>query len=237
MTLIAISVVSFAVMSINPNDMLHTALRQMELSGRDDPVQRLALEALIKEFDLDKPWYERYVKWAWRCLHGDFGRSLQWYGAGGHPSTVLDTMRDKVPFTALLTILGTLVSYLVSFPLGIFCALKQYSIADFVITAFAFIGMAVPAFRSATSRCRMKAAAPTSSPQVGCDTRSTLGCCRSSRPTRYFWRFPPDRLWATRSATMWPLRSWWRNMGLLSVSCPMPRLRKRGHSLSAPGKS
>ena len=48
---------------------------------------------------------------------------------------------------------------------------------------------------------RMKAAAPTSTPDVGCETSSTLGCSSTSRPTTNFCRFPPDKLLADGS---WP---------------------------------
>jgi hypothetical protein len=52
--------------------------------------------------------------------------------------------------------------------------------------------IAVPAVRRSISACRMKAAAPTSTPQVGCATTRSFGCCRISRPMMNFCRLPPD---------------------------------------------
>ena len=43
------------------------------------------------------------------------------------------------------------------------------------------------------------AAAPASTPQVGCETTSTPGFCSTSRPTMNFCRLPPDRLRAAAS--------------------------------------
>ncbi len=53
---------------------------------------------------------------------------------------------------------------------------------------------AQPASRSASSSARICAAAPTSTPQVGCATISAFGAASISRPMMNFWRLPPDRL-------------------------------------------
>ncbi len=55
---------------------------------------------------------------------------------------------------------------------------------------------AQPASRSASSSPRICAAAPTSTPQVGCETISSFGLASISRPTMNFCRLPPDRLLA-----------------------------------------
>ncbi len=55
---------------------------------------------------------------------------------------------------------------------------------------------AQPLSRSASSSPRICAAAPTSTPQVGCETISSLGSASISRPTMNFCRLPPERLLA-----------------------------------------
>ena len=55
---------------------------------------------------------------------------------------------------------------------------------------------AQPSSRSASSSPRICAAAPTSTPQVGCETISSFGSASISRPTMNFCRLPPDRLLA-----------------------------------------
>ena len=55
---------------------------------------------------------------------------------------------------------------------------------------------AQPSSRSASSSPRICAAAPTSTPQVGCETISSFGSASISRPTMNFCRLPPDRLFA-----------------------------------------
>ena len=51
---------------------------------------------------------------------------------------------------------------------------------------------AQPALRRSMIDCRMNAAAPTSTPHVGCATTSTFGSCSTSRPTMNFCRLPPE---------------------------------------------
>ncbi len=53
---------------------------------------------------------------------------------------------------------------------------------------------AAPLAASSISTLRMKAAAPASTPQVGCEAMSTAGSCSTSRPTMNFCRLPPERL-------------------------------------------
>ena len=90
--------------------------------------------------------------------------------------------------------------------------------------------------RRRAGRCsawRICAAAPTSTPQVGCATISTFGCCRISRPTMNFCRLPPDRLRApaSRPAGLHAVRA--RSSSRRSRARRRARMKPRAHH--APG--
>lgn len=73
-------------------------------------------------------------------LRGDFGDSI----ARGRP--VLDVIGDVLPNTLILGISSYLVIILFAFSLGIFQAIRQYSIFDNIITTFSFILVSMPIF-------------------------------------------------------------------------------------------
>ncbi|MDZ4670505.1 MAG: ABC transporter permease [Phototrophicales bacterium] len=73
-------------------------------------------------------------------LRGDFGMSI----ARGRP--VIDVIGEALPNTLLLGISSYLVIVVVAFSLGIFQAIRQYSIFDNIITTFSFILVSMPIF-------------------------------------------------------------------------------------------
>ena len=95
---------------------------------------------LEKQFGLDKPWYERFGKLVWAYSHFDFGRS----SFSRIPITKL--IAEKLPVSISLGIWMTLLSYLISIPLGIRKAVRDGSTFDLVSSFFVSIGFAVPSF-------------------------------------------------------------------------------------------
>jgi peptide/nickel transport system permease protein len=84
----------------------------------------------------------RYFRWLGRVLHGDFGRS--WTLQTGSP--VLQMIGQRLWYTLLLGGLSLLVALLIAVPIGIYSAVKQYSTADYLVTALAFFGQSMPTF-------------------------------------------------------------------------------------------
>jgi peptide/nickel transport system permease protein len=71
---------------------------------------------------------------------GDFGYSLN------YNRPVSSIIGQYMSLTLVVSIISMLFTYAVSIPIGIFSAVRQYSIADYIFTAFGFIGMATPNF-------------------------------------------------------------------------------------------
>jgi peptide/nickel transport system permease protein len=98
------------------------------------------IASLRKQYGLDLPMYQRYLKWMWNMIHGDLGRSFQF----GEP--VWDLVMQRLPMTILLSLATMIFSYVVAVPMGIYSAIHQYSFGDHALTALGFTGVAVPNF-------------------------------------------------------------------------------------------
>ena len=75
-------------------------------------------------------------------LFGDFGDS--WGILRDRPVSLV--LASRLPYTLQLIGLATLISLLIGVPLGIFSAIRQYSIFDYIVTTLAFMGSAMPTF-------------------------------------------------------------------------------------------
>ncbi|WP_205857485.1 ABC transporter permease, partial [Phytoactinopolyspora endophytica] len=138
-TMLAISFVSFAIIQLPPGDFVTTLVAQLEEDG--ETVDAAALEALRSRYGLDEPFLVQYWKWISNIvLHGDFGYSFQWK----RPVTAM--LSDRLPLTIVLTLSTLLFTWIVAFPIGMYSAVKQYSIGDYVATTFGFLGVAIPNF-------------------------------------------------------------------------------------------
>jgi peptide/nickel transport system permease protein len=132
-TLLVISFVLFAVLSLAPGD----PLAQFAANPSVPPEVR---DNIRRSLGLDDPWPLRYVKWLFALAHGDWGFSF------GSRIPVWDLIKLRVPSTLAVVGVAYLVSLTLALPIGIFSALRQYSLFDHIATTFAFIGFSVPTF-------------------------------------------------------------------------------------------
>jgi peptide/nickel transport system permease protein len=132
-TLLLISFVLFAVLSLAPGD----PLSQFAANPSVPPEVR---ENIRRSLGLDQPWPVRYVKWAIAMAQGDWGYSF------GSRIPVWDLLKLRIPNTLAVVGVAYIFSLLIAIPIGILSAVKQYSIFDHIATTFAFIGFSVPTF-------------------------------------------------------------------------------------------
>jgi len=138
-TLIAISVVSFIVIQLPPGDYLTSMVAGMAEQG--ETVDQTQLAALEERYGLDQPWYVQYWKWiSGILLRGDFGQSFEWN------QPVSSLIWDRLGLTFLLSLSTLLFVWAVAIPIGIYSAVKKYSVGDYAATFFGFIGLATPSF-------------------------------------------------------------------------------------------
>jgi peptide/nickel transport system permease protein len=93
-----------------------------------------------KQYGFNRPFYVQYGKWVWQLLHGNLGYSIKLN------QTVASELTSRLPNTLVLCILGTAVSLLFGIPLGVYQAVRRYTVGDYVLTGVSFLGYATPTF-------------------------------------------------------------------------------------------
>jgi len=136
--LLILSIAAFILIELPPGDYLNTLIHQMRMHG--ELVDPTYLASLRKQFGLDLPVYIRYFFWLKNMLHGNFGFSFAWNRA------VADILAERIPLTIMISSLSMIFVYSVAIPIGIYSAVHQYSVGDYIFTAVGFAGLAIPNF-------------------------------------------------------------------------------------------
>ena len=98
------------------------------------------IQNLRHRYGLDRPSYIRYWNWISRFVTGDFGYSLFWNRPVG------ELIGERFALTALIALLSLLFTWIMAFPIGVFSAVRQYSLGDYFWTVVGFLGLAIPNF-------------------------------------------------------------------------------------------
>ena len=98
------------------------------------------IKSLEKQFGFDKPAYERFLLMLWNYARFDFGKSYF------RDVRVLDLVKEKLPVSISLGIWMTLLTYLISIPLGIRKAVSDGSRFDVWTSGVIIVGYAIPGF-------------------------------------------------------------------------------------------
>ncbi|MFC0410823.1 ABC transporter permease [Roseomonas elaeocarpi] len=138
-SLVVVSFLAFVLIQLPPGDYVTTYIATLAASN-ETVDQNTALE-LRQRFGLDQPMIVQYGKWIVNIvLHGDFGLSFEWQ------QPVSGLIWERMALTLLLTFATLLATWGIALPLGVFSAVKKYSIADYLLTFISFVGLAVPSF-------------------------------------------------------------------------------------------
>lgn len=132
LTLLAVSLVVFAVMNVLPGD---PALTILGMDASDD-----ALAALREQLGLNEPIVSRYLSWVWNALQGDFGLSHSFR------VPVSELISERLPMTISLAVAGMLVTLVLALSLGITAAAQHRRAGDWGVMFLSQLGIAVPAF-------------------------------------------------------------------------------------------
>jgi peptide/nickel transport system permease protein len=152
--LFLLSIILFALVNLTPGGPLSA------YGGRR--IRPEKVEILKRQFGLDKPLPVQYLYWLagndWisvdtngdgiadepgsrkGILRGDFGFSYR------TRQPVLEEIGLRLPNTIYLMSITMLTALVIAIPLGIYSAIKQYSLFDFLATTFSFAGQAIPEF-------------------------------------------------------------------------------------------
>ena len=136
--LLVLSVVSFVIIQLPPGDMLTTYITQLKRSGVD--VSEAEVARLTQMYGLDLPLHMQYIKWFGNLLRGNLGYSFMWQ------RPVTEIVAERLPLTIFVSLLTTVFVWAVALPIGIYSALHQYSVFDYVFTFIGFLGLSIPGF-------------------------------------------------------------------------------------------
>jgi peptide/nickel transport system permease protein len=137
-TLFAITIVTFIILHLPPVDFVTAYAAQAAASGT--AISPAEADAMRQAYGLNQPLYVQYWKWLAMVASGDFGRSFEY----GRPVT--EVIGDRLWLTVLLSLGAIVITWGLALPIGIYSAVRQYSIGDYIFTFLGFIGLAIPNF-------------------------------------------------------------------------------------------
>jgi peptide/nickel transport system permease protein len=138
-SLLVISILSFVLIRLPPGDFVTNYIAT--LAASNEIVDQNTAADLRARFGLDQPMIVQYWRWISSIVfRGDFGFSFEWQQPVG------DLIWERMGLTLLLTFSTLLVTWAIALPIGVYSAVKKYSLGDYLATFFSFLGLAVPSF-------------------------------------------------------------------------------------------
>jgi len=147
-TLLIISALVFFIIKLPPGDFLTNQIEELRAMG--EAASAAKAEFLIKQYGLDKPVWEQYLIWigVWPnpegvfsgLLQGDFGWSFEF------DKPVNQVVGEALWLTLIVNIAVVIFVHVMSIPIAIYSATRQYSIGDYLATFIGYIGLATPSF-------------------------------------------------------------------------------------------
>src|SRR6201988_1626417 len=132
-SLLGISIVLFTVLALAPGDPFG------ELASNPNVPPEVAA-GLRAKFGLDDPIALRYLHWLSTMLHGDWGFSF------ASRIDVDALILQRLPVTLAVIGSSQVLALLIALPVGVFAAMRPYSIFDQIANTLAFIGFSLPTF-------------------------------------------------------------------------------------------
>ncbi len=130
--LLGVTFIIFTVMNFTPGDPAVMILGEGATQAEYD--------ALRAQMGLNDPFLVRYFRYVWSALQGDFGTSYR----TGIP--VFQEIAVRMPYTVNLAVISTIIAVTFGLPIGVFSAVKQYSLSDNVALGTALLLTSMPAF-------------------------------------------------------------------------------------------
>jgi peptide/nickel transport system permease protein len=137
-TLIVISFLVFFIMTLPPGNCVTAQIDEILSSGGPNAIEKV--RQLEQLYDLDKPWFHRYLIWAGGALTWDFGLSCQ------DNQPVGQLIGERIALTMVMEISTIIFIWVVSFIIGVYAATHQYRPGDYIASFIGFIGLATPNF-------------------------------------------------------------------------------------------
>ena len=132
-TFLGATLLAFLISQLVPGDFL--TQRALEPNVRQETIERMRAQ-----FGLDQPILVQYVRWMSSLVQGDLGMSF----SSNQP--VMNVIRRPIQNSLYLVIFATVMLWLMAIPLGVFSAVRQYTLGDQAVSAVSYFGLAIPNF-------------------------------------------------------------------------------------------
>ena len=132
------SILVFAIVEAPPGDFLTSYIATLASSGSSIGAEQV--EALRRQYGLDQPFHIQYLRWMANLLQGDLGLSLEYQ----RPNAEL--IGEQLVLTIVLALFSFVLTWIIAVPAGIYSAIRQRSVIDYVLTVINYIGVATPNF-------------------------------------------------------------------------------------------
>jgi len=129
--LFIIACITFALSWLMPGDFVSLQI------GEDRTWSEI--QAMREQLGLDDPWYIQFWRWLGSVIRGDFGISAQ------HARPVIDVIGERAINTFWLSLMSTVMFFIIAIPLGILAGRFSGRLPDKVILTYGFVGLALPA--------------------------------------------------------------------------------------------
>jgi len=139
-TLLLITFVIFGLIRNMPGTPLTFQLAELDPSRRLDPQD---IERMKKSYGLDKPWYQAYFVWLGQLARMDLGRSIT------KKQPVARLIGERLGPTLLLSVTSLGLTYLLSIPLGLYCAARAGRLDERALSTGLYMLYSLPAFVAA----------------------------------------------------------------------------------------
>ena len=138
-TLFLVSFIVFGGIRLIPGDLVTQIVQEHIFASTMEKDK--TVEAIRHKLGLDVPIHVQYGRWVWGIIsRGDLGVSL-WKG-----SPVMDEITDRLPVSLELMILSTIGGLLVALPIGIYSAIRQDTVGDYIGRGISIAFIAIPYF-------------------------------------------------------------------------------------------
>jgi peptide/nickel transport system permease protein len=136
-TLWAVSVLSFVIIQLPQGDFVTTHLAELAESGGSSAFEA---DRLRVEYGLDQPMFVQYFNWIGQVVQGNFGMSFDW----NRP--VADVIGDRLALSMVVSVAAIIFTWAIALPIGVYSAVRRYSLGDYTLTFLGFLGLAIPNF-------------------------------------------------------------------------------------------
>lgn len=130
--LLGVTFLNFIIINLVPGDPVDMYVNP-DVSEADKAIRREAL-------GLNDPFMIRYLKWLLNLAHGDLGHSFSSF------QPVVNLISERIGPTLILMGASIVFGYLISIPIGVYCAVKANSKFDYFMSANSFLCVSIPSF-------------------------------------------------------------------------------------------